>query len=121
MSTWPIMSQTASGGFGRLSPQWQDLEAGDLDQDDRVVERAAVVRRIGDHVGQPPGHLGPVVNVVAAVGDMLVGDAGDLHIGERVGADQPVQQHVGAYRVQAVMIEVRVRGQGDIDLQAGKS
>ncbi len=47
---------------------------------------------------------------------MLVGDAGDLHVAELIGADQPVQVHVAVEAVQLVMVEMGVGGDADIHL-----
>ena len=48
---------------------------------------------------------------------MLVSDAGDLHVGELVSADQAVEQHMGVEAVEGVVVEMSMGRDADIDLR----
>ena len=98
----------------------ENAQARHLDQQEGVVEAAPVVRWARLDGREPPRFVGPVVCIVRAVADMLVGDAGDPHVREFERPGQAVQDHAGAQLVHAVMVEMGVGGEGDIHHLAGE-
>jgi len=111
VDTAPALPHLLGRVVAVVAPE-QQPHGPDLDQVGHHVHVPGVVRRAG-LLAELGERVGPLVPARRHAG-VLVGDAGDLDVGEPIAAHHPVEDHRRLHPVDRVVVEMRMGRQGDV-------